>query len=102
MLNGQSNFRQAQPHRKVNRPMLPAKKGSRTRVGEALQVLQMPPPPPEDLEAAIAPHEAIYDCLPKPRSCLTEQQIQYNAIYDVPRNLLVPKSSSKDATKNAR
>ena len=35
--------------------------------------------------------EAIYDCLPKPRSCLTHEQIQYNEIYDVPRSLIVPK-----------
>ena len=34
--------------------------------------------------------EALYDCLPKPRSCLTEEQIRFNEIYDIPRRLAVP------------
>jgi hypothetical protein len=34
--------------------------------------------------------ETVYDCLPRPRPCLTDDQIRFNEIYDVPRKLLTP------------
>ena len=47
---------------------------------------------------SLAASEAIYDCLPKPRSCLTDDQIKFNEIYDVPRKLLA--SQPKVPPKN--
>ena len=49
--------------------------------------------------------EALYDCLPKPRPCLTEEQIRFNEIYDVPRRLAVlPRNnpSSSDCFEDPR
>lgn len=67
-------------------PLLPEKRRSKSR--EA--VLERASTGPQ----GNLTNEALYDCLPRPRPCLTEQQMQYNAIYDVPRNLVVPSSSS--------
>lgn len=64
--------------KRSHKPPLPSKK--RPHGEEALQV---------------ANNEAIYDCLPAPRSCLTDRQIQYNVIYDEPRKLVVPGFSSE-------
>ena len=77
-------------------PSLPAKKRqARSRNGrDGLQVLPSQPPAVLD--------EAIYDCLPKPRSMLSDKQLQYNQIYDVPRNLLIPKELSKMDADEAR
>lgn len=61
-------------------PRLPEKQRSRSR--EA--ILESTGPQQHHVS------EALYDCLPTPRPCLTQQQMQYNAIYDVPRNLVVP------------
>ena len=80
-------------HRTCLVPALPVKKrplNSRPNK-DGLQVLNHHKPP----AVKSPPNEAIYDCLPKPRSMLTDQQIQYNQIYDIPRNLLIPKETSK-------
>lgn len=73
--------------------------------GQSLKNVKRPPKPAyEDInsygqhsdDASTGPllTEAIYDSLPKPRPCLTEQQIRFNEIYDIPRRLMVPNRPS--------
>ena len=67
------------------KPSLPSKKRPRARLAA----------PQVQSAAALEEqqcYEAIYDCLPTPRSCLNEEQIRFNEIYDVPRNLLIPQA----------
>ena len=40
--------------------------------------------------------EAIYDTVPKPRSCLTKEQLENNHIYDIPRRLMAKHSKVED------
>ena len=67
------------------RPSLPSKKRPRARIAA-----------PQVQTAAASEeqqcYEAIYDVIPTPRSCLTEEQIRFSEIYDVPRNLLIPQA----------
>ena len=77
-------------HYQTTEPPLPAKKRSR---GGLISQQQMhmkiistcPSRPVKDCNSF--PTEAIYDCLPKPRPCLSDRQIRFNEIYDEPRRL---------------
>ena len=84
----------------TKKPSLPCKKRTRAiRICAAAAALQVQPPPQENAEEEERQREAIYDCLPKPRTLLSEEQIRFNEIYDVPRNLLIspkPPCSSQD------
>ena len=45
--------------------------------------------------------EAIYDTVPKPRSCLSKEQLENNHIYDIPRRLLAKnKKMEKTSIQN--
>lgn len=85
-------------------PQLPDKKRPRSKDTAEVPKSTSSQRPPE-LATATASHalesEALYDCLPKPRSCLTHEQIQYNEIYDVPRSLLIPKSDKPILSSHA-
>merc|ERR1712223_1940750 len=37
-----------------------------------------------------------YDTVPKPRSCLTKEQLEHNHIYDIPRRLMAKHSKVED------
>ena len=43
--------------------------------------------------------EAIYDTVPKPRSCLTKEQLEHNHIYDVPRRLMAKQPKPENDIK---
>ena len=74
-----------------NAPLLPDKKRPRSKDTAQVPKSTTMQGSPEYVNTSVLESEAIYDCLPKPRSCLTHEQIQYNEIYDVPRSLIVPK-----------
>ena len=68
----------------TKKPSLPCKKRTRAiRICAAAAALQVQPPPQENAEEEERQREAIYDCLPKPRTLLSEEQILFNEIYDV-------------------
>ena len=86
---------------KSQEPPLPSKKRQRCPT-----ILQMPC---NNISTKISNHlqddtttttEALYDCLPKPRPCLTEEQIRFNEIYDVPRRLAVPPRDNPNPSIN--
>ena len=45
--------------------------------------------------------EGIYDSVPKPRSCLSQKQLEYNQIYDVPRRLIGTRNQGQKAQFNS-
>ena len=91
----------------TNRPpemKLPLPLPKKRSQGHSLENVKRPPKPDYDHmnsfkhsdDASTGPllTEAIYDSLPKPRPCLTEEQIRFNEIYDIPRRLMVPNRPS--------